>query len=68
MENADRDLLTMRYTMNMSYREIADEIGSNEKAVGKRVERLVSKCQTIAEKLKLSKNVAFRFLDVYICV
>jgi DNA-directed RNA polymerase specialized sigma24 family protein len=39
--------------MNMSYREIAQEIGSNETAVGKRMERLVSKCQTIAEKINL---------------
>ena len=53
LKNSDRELLTMRYTMNMSYREIAQEIGSNEKAVGKRMERLVSKCQTIAEKIKL---------------
>ena len=53
LKDSDRELLTMRYTMNMSYREIAQEIGSNEKAVGKRMERLVSKCQTIAEKIKL---------------
>lgn len=39
--------------MNMSYKEMAEELGSNEKAVGKRVERLVSKCRTIAEELKL---------------
>ena len=48
-----RELLTMRYTMNMSYKEMAEELGSNEKAVGKRVKRLVSKCRTIAEELKL---------------
>lgn len=53
LKDSDRELLTMRYTMNMSYREIAEEIGSNEKAVGKRMERLVSKCQTIAEKINL---------------
>lgn len=43
----DRELLMMRYGMELSYKEIAKETDSNEKAVGKRVERLLLKCRNL---------------------
>lgn len=46
----DRELLVMRYVEEMSYKEIADKVGSNDRAVAKRVERLIKKCREL--KLK----------------
>lgn len=46
----DRELLVMRYVEEMSYKEIADKVGSNDKAVAKKVERLLKKCREL--KLK----------------
>jgi len=41
----DRELLVMRYVEEMSYKEIAEKVGSNDKAVAKKVERLLKKCR-----------------------
>ena len=41
----DRELLIMRYVEEMSYKEIAEKVGSNDKAVAKKVERLLKKCR-----------------------
>ena len=49
LKDMERELLMLRYKMELSYREIAERIGSNEKAVAKRVERLLLKCRGIAD-------------------
>ena len=41
----DREILIMRYVEEMSYKEIAERVGSNDKAVAKKVERLLKKCR-----------------------
>ena len=41
----DREILIMRYVEEMSYKEIAEKVGSNDKAVAKKVERLLKKCR-----------------------
>lgn len=41
----DRELLIMRYVEEMSYKEIAEKVGSNDRAVAKKVERLLKKCR-----------------------
>ncbi len=53
LSDGERELLTMRYAMELSYKEMAEELGSNEKAVAKRMERLLSKCREIAEREKI---------------
>jgi RNA polymerase sigma-70 factor (ECF subfamily) len=53
LSDTERELLTMRFAMELSYREMAQQLGSNEKAVAKRMERLVSKCRQIAEQEKI---------------
>lgn len=45
LKESDRELLIMRYIEEMSYKEIALRVDSNEKAVAKRVERLLKKCR-----------------------
>ena len=45
LKESDRELLVMRYVEEMSYKEIAARIDSNEKAVAKKVERLLKKCR-----------------------
>ena len=44
----DRELLIMRYIEEMSYKEIAAKVDSNDKAVAKKVERLLKKCREIS--------------------
>ena len=44
----DRSLLSMRFGLEMSYKEMADVLSSNEKAVAKKMERLLTKCRDIA--------------------
>lgn len=53
LTDGERELLTMRYAMDLSYKEMAQQLGSNEKTVAKRVERLVAKCRTIADQENL---------------
>ncbi len=53
LTDGERELLTMRYAMELSYKEMAQELGSNEKAVAKRMERLLSKCRGIAVREKI---------------
>lgn len=45
----DRELLVMRYIDELSYKEIASRIDSNDKAVAKKVERLLKKCRNLNE-------------------
>ena len=47
LKDKDRELLMLRYGMELSYAEIAERLGSNEKAVGKRMERLLKKCREL---------------------
>ncbi|MBQ7680483.1 MAG: RNA polymerase sigma factor [Butyrivibrio sp.] len=48
LKDDERELLMMRFGLELSYKEIARELGSNEKAVGRRVERLLDKCRRIS--------------------
>ncbi len=50
LKDSERELLMLRYGMELSYGEIAEHIGSNEKAIAKRMERLLEKCKKIAEE------------------
>lgn len=45
LKKEDRELLVMRYVEELSYKEIASRIDSNDKAVAKKVERLLKKCR-----------------------
>ena len=45
LKEKDRELLIMRYVEEMSYKEIAAKVDSNDKAVAKKVERLLKKCR-----------------------
>ena len=47
LKEEDRELLVMRYIEELSYKEIASRIGSNDKAVAKKVERLLKKCREL---------------------
>ena len=48
LNERERSLLSMRFGLEMSYREMAEVLSSNEKAVGKKMERLLKKCRIIA--------------------
>ena len=48
LNEKDRSLLSMRFGLEMSYKEMADVLSSNEKAVAKKMERLLTKCRDIA--------------------
>ena len=50
LNETERKLISMRFGLDMSYKEMAKELSSNEKAVGKRMERLLKKCRNIAEE------------------
>ena len=50
LKDQERELIMLRYGMELSYGEIAERIGSNEKAVGKRMERLLAKCKELRGK------------------
>ena len=45
----DKELLTMRFVEELSYKEIAVRIDSNDKAVAKKMERLLKKCSKLRE-------------------
>ena len=47
LKDSDRELLAMRYGEELSYKEIAAALSSNDKAVAKRVERLLCKCREL---------------------
>ena len=49
LKDAERELLMMRYKLELSYKEMAEQLGANEKAIAKRVERLLLKCRGIAD-------------------
>ena len=46
----ERELLMMRFSLELSYKEMGERLGSNEKAVAKRVERLLVKCRGVADE------------------
>ena len=48
LNDSERNLLSMRFGFEMSYKEMAEVLSSNEKAVGKKMERLLKKCRNIA--------------------
>ena len=50
LKDEERELLMMRFSMELSYKEMGEKLGSNEKAVAKRVERLLVKCRGIADE------------------
>ena len=45
----ERELLNMRYVMELKDREIASLLGLSEKAVNKRYQRLLAKCRELLE-------------------
>lgn len=45
LKQEERELLAMRYNMEMDYKQIAEIIGIEPKAAAKRVERLLKKCR-----------------------
>ncbi len=47
LKKEDRELLVMRYVEELSYKEIASRIDSNDKAVAKKVERLLKRCREL---------------------
>ena len=48
LNETERNLLSLRFGLEMSYKEMAEVLSSNEKAVGKKMERLLKKCRNIA--------------------
>ena len=44
----ERQLLSMRFGLEMSYKEMAEVLSSTEKAVGMKMNRLIEKCRKIA--------------------
>ena len=48
LNESERSLLSMRFGLEMSYKEMAEVLSSNEKAVGKKMEQLLKKCRNIA--------------------
>ena len=48
LNEKERTLLSMRFGLEMSYKEMAEVLASNEKAVAKKMERLLKKCRNIA--------------------
>ena len=47
LEPEERSFLNMRYVMDMKDREVAEILGMNEKAVNKRYQRLLARCQDL---------------------
>ncbi len=47
LKSEERELLSMRYTMEMDYQQIGKIMGIEAKAAAKRVERLLKKCRDI---------------------
>ena len=48
LKDEERELLMYRYGLELSYREMAEQLGGNEVAVARRVERLLEKCRSMA--------------------
>ena len=51
LKDEERNLLSMRFGMEMSYKEMAEVLSSNEKAVGMKMTRLLDKCRELAADL-----------------
>ena len=45
LKQDERELLSMRYKLNMDYNQIAAVTGISPKAAAKRVERILKKCR-----------------------
>ncbi len=50
LKKGDRELLVMRYVEELSYKEMASRIDSNDKAVAKKVERILKKCREMNQE------------------
>ncbi|MCR5098981.1 MAG: sigma-70 family RNA polymerase sigma factor [Lachnospiraceae bacterium] len=50
LSQKERGLISMRYGMELSYKQMAELLSSNDKAVAKQMERLLDKCKKIAMK------------------
>ena len=50
IKDEERNLMSMRFGMEMSYKEMAEVLSSNEKAVGMKMIRLLEKCRKIFQK------------------
>ncbi len=46
----ERSMISMRYGMELSYKQMAELLSSNDKAVAKKMERLLDKCKRIAKE------------------
>ena len=50
LKDKERELIMLRFGMELSYGEIAQRLGSNEKTVAKRMQRLLTKCKEMRDK------------------
>ena len=56
LSETERELIAMRFGLELSYSEMAVKLSSTEKAVGMRMSRLLDKCRGIAEKEQVSQD------------
>ncbi|MBR5115657.1 MAG: sigma-70 family RNA polymerase sigma factor [Lachnospiraceae bacterium] len=47
LKDEERELLVMRFVLELSYKEMAERLSSTDRAVAKRVDRLLEKCRRI---------------------
>ena len=48
LNEKERALLSMRFAEDLTYKQMAERLGSNDKAVAKQVERLLKKCRELS--------------------
>ncbi len=53
LREEEREIITMRYIREMSNPEIAQEMGTNAKAVSERIRRILNKCRRIMDENKI---------------
>ncbi len=53
LKDEERELLSLRFGLELSYREIAERVGSKEKSVGAKMNRIIEKCRRIADSEKI---------------
>ena len=53
LNDSEKELIMMHYGLELTYPEMAKLLTSNDKAVGRRMQRLIRKCQKIAEENKI---------------
>lgn len=49
----ERELLSLRFGLELSYKEIAEQVNAKEKAVGARINRILEKCRRIADSERI---------------